>query len=69
MSWIPSSSATAAASLIQRELDHREQLEGSLLAVCAGCKDMLGSGARDRRRRRRRGRAGGSRCNTSLKTA
>ena len=41
MSWIPSSSATAAASLIQRELDRREQLEGSLLAVCAGCKDMV----------------------------
>ena len=42
MSWMPSSSAaTATASLIQRELDRRELLEGSLLAVCADCKDMV----------------------------
>ena len=41
MSWIPSSSSSTTASMIQRELDRRELLEGSLLAVCAGCKDMV----------------------------
>ncbi len=37
MSWIPSSSSTMAA---EREIE-RQKLEGSLLTVCADCKDMV----------------------------